>query len=331
MGDLDLSARYFGLELKNPVLLAPGQLSFNVQQIERACKAGYGAVVLKSVVGEDVKGNASMKKLRRVSPGKWVFDEEGNPVFHWKGGLDTRNLTEYLEFAKKAYETGKSHDVPLIASFLCHLPSSVEEEWNVEEWSHTARELYETGYTHMEIDFCPFLKEDETTKKKETVLRWYREASKLVKEASPEIRVIPKILNLDLGESRKEKMKFQEEMVRAAVEGGADAVTIANRFFVKGYVNRETGEVYDTAHGGKRLREMNQELIRRVRANGIKEPISATGGTYTGQHVFEYLSLGAQNVQVFTYVFYTGLEKAIKNLLWNPEKGLAAILRSKGV
>ncbi len=286
---------------------------------------------MKSVVGEDAKGNASMKKLRRTSLGKWVFDEEGDPVFHWKGGLDTRNFTEYLEFAKKAYETGKNHDVPIIASFLCHLPSGVEEEWNVEEWSYTARKLYEAGYIHMEIDFCPFLKEEETAKKKESVLRWYREAPKLVKEASPEIRVISKILNLDLGKSREAKMKFQEEMVRAAVDGEADAVTIANRFFIKGYVNRETGEVYDTTHGGKRLREMNQELIRRVRASGVKKPISATGGTYTGQHVFEYLSLGAQNVQVFTYVFYNGLEKAIKNLLWNPQKGLAAILRSKGI
>ena len=330
--NVDFKTSYLDIELKNPIVLAPGHLSSHSKQIEEAAKSGFGAIVLKSVVGEDKKGNASMEINRRTSKFWWVKDEEGNPILHWKGGLDLRSFPKYLEFAREAYKIGQDYNTPLIASFLCHLPRTLDEEWKVKEWEYTTRKLNEIGYTHMEIDFCPFLKEDEeATNKMETVLRWYREAPGLIKEVDKKIKVVPKILNLDFD------MEFQEKMVRAAVEGGADGVTIANRFFVKGYVNKETGEVYDTAHGGKELRERNQELIRKVRKGGIRIPINATGGTYTGEHVLEYLSLGAQDVQVFTYVFNTKVEKkkkigeALQNLLLNPQNGLVTTMLSKGI
>jgi len=49
------------------MIIAPGSLSHSISQIKRAAKAGYGGLVLKSVVGEDKDGNASMKFMRRKS------------------------------------------------------------------------------------------------------------------------------------------------------------------------------------------------------------------------------------------------------------------------
>jgi len=70
------------------MIIAPGSLSHSISQIKRAAKAGYGGLVLKSVVGEDKDGNASMKFMRRKSTfARWVCDEEGNPIFHWNGDL----------------------------------------------------------------------------------------------------------------------------------------------------------------------------------------------------------------------------------------------------
>jgi hypothetical protein len=139
---IDLSASYLGLKLKNPIIVAPGPLSHVLSQVERAAKSGYGGMVLKSVVGEDKNGNASMKLLRtKPNFARWVKDADGNPIFHWNGGLDLRNLAEYLKFAESAFELGKKLGFPLIASFLCHLPKEEDEEWKVEEWGYTARKL----------------------------------------------------------------------------------------------------------------------------------------------------------------------------------------------
>lgn len=322
---IDLSASYLDLNLRNPIIVAPGPLSQSISQIKRAAKAGYGGMVLKSVVGEDRRGNASMSMMRRGSTfARWVYDDEGNPIFHWNGGLDPRNLRDYLEFAREAFKIGKELEFPLVASLLCHLPKNVDEEWRAEEWEHTTKELveaarimYRDSPVILEIDFCPFLKREKLAVDRETILRWYREAPRLVKEAASNVHVVPKLLNLDFG------LDFQVEMTRAAKEGNADGVVVANRFFKK-YIVRETGEEYFTAHGGKELRIMNQRQIREIR-RAVDLPISATGGTYSGRHVAEYLELGAQNVQVLTYIMKNGFERAFHNLMFDPEDGFIAL------
>ncbi|HIE18767.1 TPA: hypothetical protein EYP75_03475 [Candidatus Bathyarchaeota archaeon] len=323
---IKISASYLNLDLRNPIIIAPGPLSQNISQIKRAAKTGYGGMVLKSVVGEDKDGNTSMKALRKKSIfARWVYDDEGNPIFHWNGGLDLRRLEDYLSFARKAFQLGKKEGFPLIASFLCHLPKDVDEEWKIEEWEYTTKKLveaarifYEDSPVILEIDLCPFLKREKLAVDKATVLRWYREIPRFVKEISSNVHIVPKLLNLDFG------LDFQIEMVKAAKEGNADGVVIANRFFRK-YVTKETGEAYFTAHGGRELRVLNQKQIREVRKI-LDIPICATGGTYSGRHVAEYLKIGAQNVQVLTYVIKNGFEKAFEDLMFNPEDGFVTLI-----
>ena len=324
--NIDLSFSYLNLDLKCPILIAPGPLTQSLSRIKEAADAGYGGVVLKSVVGEDRHGNASMKMLRKRSTfARWVYDDEGNPIFHWNGGLDLRDLREYLKFAREAFRFGRERDFPVIPSFLCHLPKSLDEEWRVEEWEYTTRMLVESASIYygdlpviMEIDFCPFLKRERLAVDREVVLRWYREAPKLVKEASSNVQVVPKLLNLDFG------LDFQMEMIRAARDGGADGIVIANRFFRK-YTAKDTGETYFTAHGGMELRLLNQRQIREAKRIADM-PISATGGTYSGRHIIEYLSLGAQNVQVLTYVMKRGFEEAFEDLIFNPKDGFVKLI-----
>jgi len=323
---IDLFASYLDTGLRNPIILAPGQLTQYRHQIEKAAKAGFGAAVLKSVVGEDKHGNASMKIFRRKPTFmRWYYDKDDTehkyPIIHWNGGLDPRSLTDYLKFAKEAYESGKKTETPTIASFLSHLPSTLDEEWKVEEWIYTAEKLFDMSYNHMEIDFCPFIKGENLAENKEIVLRWYREAPSFVKDVSSDIKVVPKILNLDFG------FDFQIEMVKAAKKGGADGVTIANRFFRK-VRDEKTGEEYRTAHGGRELKEVNQREVAKAVNLGI--PISATGGIYTGRDVWEYLSLGAKNTQLLTYVMKNGFEKSFESLLLDPKEGLIITMISKG-
>jgi len=319
---IDLSASYLDIGLRNPIILAPGQLTQYGHQIEKAVKAGFSAVVLKSVVGEDKHGNVSMKIFRRKPTFmRWYYDKDDRehkyPIMHWNGGLDPRSLAEYLKFAREAYELGRKMDTPMIASFLSHLPSTLDEEWIVDEWTYTTAKLFDIGYNCMEIDFCPFIEGESLAENKEIVLRWYREATSFIKDVSNDIRVVPKIMNLDFG------LDFQIEMVKAAKKGRADGVTIANRFFRK-IRDEKTGEEYGTAHGGRELKEINHCQV--TEAVNLDIPVSATGGIYTGKDVWDYLYLGAKNTQLLTYVMKTGFEKSFEYLLLDSKEGLIAAM-----
>ncbi|MCM8759798.1 MAG: hypothetical protein NC906_08530 [Candidatus Omnitrophica bacterium] len=287
---IDISARYGPFRLKNPLLVAPGQMTVSVSQIQLIKQSGFAGCVLKSVVGEDEKGSCSMIKLRR-KPTKVEtvyddYDTEGEfPIIHWDGGLDTRDLQHYLEFARIAIKLS-GPDFPVIASILGHLPS-YDEDFIEDEWVYTTKKLYDTGYRVFEIDFCPFLKEHDELMSQKTILRWYRVIPEMLKKSFNDIFVFPKILNLDYGTD------FQLKMVESSFQGKADGVIIANRIYKK---------EFGCAHGGEELRQHNLKQIKMVHQLYPDFEISATGGIYRGNHIIEYLSAGAKNVQVLSFL-----------------------------
>lgn len=314
---IDLSSKYGKFKIQHPVLIAPGPLTRERGQIERIKKAGYSGCILKSVVGEDEKGYCSMIDYRKkITYLKTVYDEEGNPVIKWDGRADTRNLNDYLKFAKDVFNLYDKNFL-IVSSILCHLPEK-DEEIKREEWIYTTKKLYEIGYRIFEIDFCPSLKKEKKAKDKENILRWYREIPKIIKSAFPDICVFPKILNLDYG------IEFEIRMVEESIKGNSDGVVIGNRFF---------REDINSAFGGRELRERNLKIIKEVKKAFSDFPISGTGGIYTGKHIYEYLKFGAENVQILSYILGKTkrkflkekgdrFEKVLYELFFNPEDGL---------
>ncbi|HOM27492.1 MAG TPA: hypothetical protein PKV21_08310 [bacterium] len=317
---IDLKAKYGNFTLNHPVIVAPGQLTREKGQIERIKKAGYSGCVLKSVVGEDENGNCSMKEYRKkMTYLKTVYekdDKEGAyPVILWDGRADTRNLTEYMEFARDVYNFSDSKFL-IVASILCHLPKP-EEEIKKEEWLYTVRKLYDTGYRIFEIDFCPGLKNNKKIIEKENICRLYREIPELLKENFTDIIVYPKLLNLNYG------IDFQIKLVEEARNGKSDGIVIGNRIFNEGI---------NSAWGGTELREKNLKVIKEVKRIFPEFCISATGGVYTGRHMLDYLNAGAENVQILSYILGKvkkqflkqkgdKFEKVLYELFFHPENG----------
>jgi len=322
---VDLSARYGSLVLKNPFLVAPGQMTTTVAQVERIKNAGYGGCVLKSVVGEAPDGTCSMA-FQRKKPTyvKTVYDPEDAggsfPIIHWDGGTDLRSLARYLPFAREAWPHGDG-GFPIVASILCHLPSA-DESFRETEWVHTTKALFDLGYRLFEIDFCPFLATQEQLMVQKTVLRWYATVPGLMKSVAPGITVYPKMLSLDFG------LAFQTEIAQASREGKADGIIVANRIFRKDF---------GCAHGGRALRERNLAIIREIRKQMPEFPVSATGGVYSGRHAFDYLAAGAGHVQLLSHIMgnvktpfaMTGgnkFEQVLHKLLLDPDDGFLACL-----
>ena len=325
---INLKAQYGNFPLKNPIIVAPGQLSVHPFQIEKIYQAGYAACVLKSVVGEDKNGNCSMFSQRKRATKIETFyeknDKDGRfPIIHWDGRCDHRTLKEYLLFVR-TIKKKKFNNFLLIGSFLCHLPTK-EKSFKAKEWVYTCSQLYQTDYRIAEIDFCPYLKKDNFYQGKKEILRWYKNVPRIIKSHRPEMKIFPKLLNPQWG------LKFQVKMAEAALEGGADGLVVANRIYK---------EEYNSGHGGEELRLLNLKQIKAIKKSFPEVPISATGGVYSGRHILEYLKAGAQNIQILSYIMGrvkeglkrngTKLEKVFYNLLFDENDGLIASIIREG-
>lgn len=327
---ISLGSRYLDIPIRNPLLIAPGSMTVNLTQMQAIKHSGYAGAVLKSVVGEGADGRCSMIVQRKKPSVVRTFFNPGDtagerPIIHWDGRLDDRCLHEYKEFAGNAKAHEESNRFFVIASFLCHLPFP-GEDFIEDEWTYTSALYREIGYKHVEIDFCPFLLGDNYTADQENVLRWYRTCTSYIKRAVPDMKVFPKILNLEWG------IGFQTSMAEAAIEGGADGLVVGNRIY-----NPE----YKSGHGGEELRQRNLKQIRTIRDSFPKLPISATGGVYSGRDVYEYMKAGAENVQILSYVMGrvdkpfakssgSKLEKVFHKLILDPYDGLVACILKEG-
>jgi len=326
---IDLSSKYGNLYLKNPILIAPGQLTRVEKQIFQIKEANFAGCVLKSVVGEDENGNCSMISYRNPPTYlKNVYDDfdvdKKFPIIHWDGRADTRCLSEYLKFAINAFKY-QEKKFAVIASLLCHFPLP-DEEIKKDEWVYTTQKLYETGGRIFEIDFCPRLRKEDKKMEKENILRWYREIPGIMKSIAPDISVFPKILNLDYG------IDFQIEMVKAAVEGNSDGVVIGNRIYKK---------EFGSAHGGKELKERNIQQIKEVKKIFPNLSISGTGGIYTGKDILDYIEAGADNIQLLSFLMGktsinfeiegTKFEKVFYYLLFDKKTGLLPAMLKKSI
>ena len=60
---MDLSTRYLGLTLRNPLLAGASPLSGTVDGVRRLADAGVGAVVLYSLFEEDIRREAEQNAL----------------------------------------------------------------------------------------------------------------------------------------------------------------------------------------------------------------------------------------------------------------------------
>ena len=90
------------------------------------------------------------------------------------------------------------------------------------------------------------------------------------------------------------------DIAHAAVEAGADALTISNTIPAL-HIDVDTGEaVLGTGYGGlsgPALRPIAMALVRKA-AQAVRVPIIGVGGVMTGRHAAEYLLAGASAVQV---------------------------------
>jgi dihydroorotate dehydrogenase (fumarate) len=130
---MDLSVKYMGITLKNPIVIGSSGLTSSVHKIEELAKKGVGAVVVKSLFEEQILKEGYMANDASI------FEYPGS--YDYVQAYSVENaISEYLSLLQDAK---KNVDIPVIASINCVTSG---------EWVNFVKKIENTGVDGIEIN-----------------------------------------------------------------------------------------------------------------------------------------------------------------------------------
>jgi dihydropyrimidine dehydrogenase (NAD+) subunit PreA len=305
----DLSVEFCGVKAPNPFWLASAPPTNSEYQVRRAFDAGWGGAVWKTL---------GFEPIVNVSSRYGAIDYDGRKVM----GLNNIELITDRTLdvnLKEINRVKKAH--PGHALFV-----SLMVESNREAWHEITKRTQDAGADGIELNFgCPHgMSERGMGSAVGQVPDYACMITEWVKEAATipvMVKLTPNVADINA-------------IGRAAVRGGADAVSLINT------INSIMGVDLDTfapkpsvrglgSHGGYCGPAVKPIALNMVAAlagdTQIAVPLSGIGGIQAWQDAAEFLLLGASTVQVCTAVMHYGF-RVVEHLT----SGLESWMRSKG-
>lgn len=279
------------LKLSNPTMLAAGILGLSGSFLKEVANAGVGAVVTKSI-GLKSRSGYPNPSIVQVDCGLLNAVGLPNPGIH--------------QFVKEITEA-KTVGVPLIVSIY---------GFSLEEFAEVASYAVEAGADALELNVsCPHVEKTGSEIGQDPQL--VGEVVKRVKKRVGKpvfVKLTPNVDDIT-------------EVAKAAVEGGADAITAINTVRAMA-INIETAcPILANRIGGLSGPAIKPIAVRCVYEiyREVDVPIVGCGGIATWRDAVEFMLAGASAVQVGTAIAFRGL-KVFRSI----NRGINLYLRKKG-
>jgi dihydroorotate dehydrogenase (fumarate) len=303
----DLSTKYMGLELANPIIAASSSLANSVEGVKKLEKAGVGAVVLKSLFEEQIFAESEQMK----GPGVNLFDTEAAEFIESYGReFGTRDYLKLIQDAKKECK------IPIIASLNCF-----SQKW----WINYAKKVEAAGADGLELNIGVL--PSDPTKTAQDVEAVYLDIVKTIKQ-EVSIPVALKIgpyfssfANLATILSRG-KIESREFIVgwcgRGAAESkpswnGVNALVLFNRYY---NLDIDTDKKELVAGNPYSSPDEMYESLRWISllSGRVECDLAASTGIHDGKAVVKQLLAGANAVQICSVLYQKGLGAVQKML-----------------
>lgn len=308
----DLTTNVAGIRSPNPFWLASAPPTNSGYQVQRAFEAGWGGAVWKTM-GDPILNVSS--RFSAVSFG-------GNQVagFNNIELISDRPLEVNL---REIEETKRLYPEHAIIGSLMVEPDR-------DKWHEIVKRVEAAGVDGLELNFgCPHgMAERGMGSASGQVPELVRQQTAWVKEVARTpviVKLTPNITDITF-------------TAKAAVEGGADAVSMINTINSLSGVDLDSWNTIPNvdgkgAHGGycgPAVKPLALNMVGEcARTPGVDVPISGMGGVSSWQEAAEFMLMGASNVQVCTAAMHHGfriVEDMIDGLSnYMDEKGLASL------
>jgi dihydropyrimidine dehydrogenase (NAD+) subunit PreA len=286
----DLSIQFCGVSAPNPFWLASAPPTNSEYQVRRAFDAGWGGAVWKTLAHEPIVNVSS----RYAS-----IDYDGRKVMGFNNIelITDRTLDVNLQ---EIARVKKAH--PKNALFVSLMVESKREAWH-----DITKRTQDTGADGIELNFgCPH---GMSERGMGSAVGQVPDYTCMITEWVKEVATVPVMVKLT------PNVSDVAAMARAAVNGGADAISLVNT------LNSIMGVDLDSfaprpsvagqgSHGGfcgPAIKPVALYMVAMVAGDPkVRVPISGIGGIQAWQDAVEFLLLGASSVQVCTAVMHYG-------------------------
>ncbi|MGE5476737.1 MAG: dihydroorotate dehydrogenase-like protein [Bacteroidales bacterium] len=274
---MDLTTRYLGLTLKNPLVVSACPLGLDVGNIRKLEDFGAAAIVLPSIFQEDIEN-----EIEEIEHLATLGDSEALSYFptHLTENAGPKNYLELIRKARAAV------DMPVIASLNGTSRAG---------WIDYAKQMEHAGANAIELNVF-FLPTDLSLNGAEVEAR-HVEILKAVKQAVS----IPVAIKLS------PYFSSPGAMVRTLDEAGADGFVLFNRFYQPDIDLAELTLQRDLrlSHRG----EIRLPLLWIAALHGkVKGSLAATSGVQTADEVVKYLFAGADVVMTASALLRHGVD-----------------------
>ena len=304
---MNLSTRYMGLVLRNPLVASASPLSQTVEGVERLAGAGVGAVVLYSLFEEQLRWEAA-ENARLVDAGADSFAESLSyfPASA-EGELGPRRYLNLLERAAAAV------DVPVIGSLNGVTPGG---------WADYARAMQDAGAAAIELNIY-YLPGDPRSSGRDVEQR-HVDVLARVKDA----------VSVPVAVKLSPYFSSTGEMALRLDEAGADALVLFNRFLQPDIDPETLGLAAAVGLSSPTEARLPRTWIALLHGR-VRASLAATTGVETSDDVAKYLLAGADVVMTASALLRHGPGHATVLLDglsdWMGRKGFAAVDDLRGM
>jgi dihydroorotate dehydrogenase (fumarate) len=276
---MDLTTRYMGLTLRNPLIASASPLNAELSNIRALEDAGAGAVVLPSMFAEQIEAEEE-RHSRLVSVGM-LSSPEASSYFP-SHASNSAAADQYLQLIAKARA---AVGIPVIAS----LNAATEDRW-----AEYATQVQQAGASAIELNIY-FVATDIAVSGSDIERRYIDILHAVKRRVS-----IPVAVKIGPYFSSPGNMAMQLS------QAGADALVLFNRFYQPDIDVVRLRIVNDLELS--RSTEMRLPLLWLAVLHGrVSASLAATTGVHTVEDVVKYLLAGADAVMTTSALLQQGI------------------------
>ena len=274
----DLTTKFLGLTLRNPLIVGSSGLTESVDKVKEAEQAGAGAVVLKSLFEEEIVAEME-EAMHRMTSRPFVYPE----TFDYMDEEEEEDsVRKYLRLVREAKD---AVHIPVIASINCV---------SAQKWTYFAKEIQDAGADALELNLFILPTDFERTAAENEKLYFdiVEEVKKVVK--------IPILLKVSYYASNL------GQMLQKLSKTGIGGLTLFNRFYSPDF-NLETYQVVSTNVLSKPSDLPVSLRWIAVMADRVECDLAASTGVHDGEAMIKQILAGANVVQVVSVLYKNGV------------------------
>ena len=275
----DLTTRYLGLYLKNPLVAASSGYTGTIEHLKALEKNGIGAIVLKSIFEEEI---ISEHNERLNSDDRFASNLEFLDYYDYE--LKEESLDKYIQLIKDAKQ---ALSVPIIASVNCVTS---------QEWTEFAVKLQEAGADALELNI--FIMPTDTKRSGREIEEEYIRIAEKVKST----------ISIPVAIKMSSYFSNVSEVIQKLDKTGIAGLVLFNRSYNMDF-NIKKMEV--TASSNVFSSPKDYTLPLRwiaINSNKVNCSLAASTGIHTGESFVKMLLAGATVVQVASVIYLHGPE-----------------------